>query len=132
MKELALMIIDSGSKLKEIPMLHNISKDETPKEFAYIGCNKAIRNSDIDKFISIIKEARFYIDMALEKVTVLKFRNGSVPYMRYSNKAWEYADNFHDYLSFILFEFKELEILEVLHPLLGCRDSEKFINKYWR
>ena len=42
MKHLALMIIDSGSALRETPMLKGVKKDDTPKEFAYIGFHKAI------------------------------------------------------------------------------------------
>lgn len=129
MKHLALMIIDSGSVLRETPMLKGVKKDDTPKEFAYIGFHKAIYWDDVERFVSAIKEAHYYIDMALKKV------NGKSRFVverkQYRNKAWDYALAFEFYLNDILKEFKELEILKALHPLLGC-DSESFLNKYWR
>ena len=130
MKYLALMISDSGRVLKEIPMLKGLTKDDTPKEFAYIGDNKAIRNSDIDKFISIIKEAHWHINLALgrEKELIDDFSKA----INFKNEAHMYATNFYWYLSDILKEFKEIEILEVLHPLLGCKDNDEFLKKYWR
>ena len=129
MKHLALMIIDSGSVLRETPMLKGVKKDDTPKEFAYIGFHKAIYKKDTEKFVEKIKEAHYYIDMALKKI------NGKSRFVverkQYRNKAWDYALAFEFYLNDILKEFKELEILKALHPLLGC-DSENFLNKYWR
>jgi hypothetical protein len=130
MRILALMISDSGRVLKEIPMLHNIKKDDTPKEFAYIGFHKAIYKKDTEKFVEKIKEAHYYIDKALKEAT-----NSKVKFVleekKYRNKAWDYALAFEFYLNDILKEFKELEILKALHPLLSC-DSESFLNKYWR
>ena len=128
MKYLALMISDSGSVLKEIPMLHNIKKDDTPKEFAYIGFHKAILWEDTEKFVEKIKEAHYHIDEALKET------NSKVKFVleekEYRNKAWDYALAFEFYLKDILEEFKELEVLEVLHPLLGCKNNDKFIDKY--
>lgn len=129
MKYLALMISDSGSVLREIPMLKGVKKDDTPEEFAYIGFHKAIYWDDVESFVSAIEEAHYYIDKALKKV------NGKSRFVverkQYRNKAWDYALAFEFYLNDILKEFKELEILKALHPLLSC-DSESFLNKYWR
>lgn len=130
MKMLALMISDSGRVLNEIPMLHNIKKDDTPKEFAYIGFHKAILWEDTEKFVEAIKEAHYYIDKALKEATNSKIKL-ALERKEYRNKAWDYALAFEFYLNDILKEFKELKILEALHPLLSC-DSESFLNKYWR
>ena len=130
MKYLALMISDSGSVLNEIPMLKGVKKDDTPKEFAYIGWHKAIFWEDTEKFVEKIKEAHYYIDKALKEATNSKIKF-TLERKEYRNKAWDYALAFEFYLNDILEEFKELEILKALHPLLGC-DSESFLNKYWR
>ena len=128
MKYLALMISDSGRVLKEIPMLKGLAKDDTPKEFAYIGGHKAIYWEDTEKFVEKIKEAHYHIDEALKEVKAKS--RFVVERKKYRNKAWDYALAFEFYLKDILEEFKELEILEVLHPLLGCKNNDKFIDKY--
>lgn len=129
MKYLALMISDSGRVLNEIPMLKGVKKDDTPKEFAYIGSHKAIYWDDVEKFVEKIKEAHYYIDKALKEATNSKIKF-VLERKQYRNKAWDYALAFEFYLKDILEEFKELEVLEVLHPLLGCKNNDKFIDKY--
>lgn len=128
MKYLALMISDSGRVLKEIPMLKGLTKDDTPKEFAYIGDHKAIYWGDTEKFVEMIKEAHYHIDKALKEVKGKS--RFVVERKKYRNKAWDYALAFEFYLKDILEEFKELEVLEVLHPLLGCKNNDRFIDKY--
>ena len=130
MYNVALMIIDSGRVWNEYPMIHNIEKENTPKGYVYIGSRRAIRESDVKGFITAIKIAHSHIDGALKEITDLRFRFYPAPYMKYENKAWEYAAVFQDYLIMVLFEFKELEIVKVVHPLLNY-NSESFLNNYW-
>ena len=130
MYNVALMIIDSGRVLNEYPMIHNIEKENTPKGYVYIGSRRAIRESDVNEFIAAIKIAHSHIDEALKEITDLRFRFYPAPYTKNENKAWEYAAVFQEYLIMVLFEFKELEIVKVVHPLLNC-NSESFLNNYW-